>query len=459
MRNEKKAHEEVTVIGAGMAGIMAARTLHNAGWPVTVLEARDRIGGRTHTDQSLGCPIDLGGAWIHGPYGNPLTGLARKYNVATGYTDFVNASGTAMQAFDADGTPLDMAEFSYGLQLASGMATHVWSSLLYDVPRTDVRSLADLYEDLPPTPRDLSPTAQKGYYYTAVIRTQYGNAADLTEIDCQLPEDYVKLPGGDLLIYGGYNAITDRLAEGLDITTESVVSHVSYDKDGVTLTTNRGAIHSDRVIITVPVGVLKAGNIHFRPALPPEKCAAIERIGFGNYEKLALRFSDFFWPRDIQRFAWLTDRQPSLFTSWLNTGHYTGEPVIVAYHSGSRAKVVNQMSDSELIEAALDGLTIMFGDNLAGEIPAPTNYVRTNWQNDPYACGSYTFTRVGQQAGDRAALARPVADRLFFAGEATHPHYHATVHGAYETGIRAAREVMACQGASQRFMIPGSADY
>jgi monoamine oxidase len=89
--------EKILVIGAGMAGIMAARTLHDAGYDVTILEARDRLGGRTQTDNSLGSSVDLGAAWIHGPDGNPLTPLAEQLGVATGYTDFLNRSGTAVQ--------------------------------------------------------------------------------------------------------------------------------------------------------------------------------------------------------------------------------------------------------------------------------------------------------------------------------------------------------------------------
>ena len=431
------------VIGAGIAGIMAARTLHDADQSVIVLEARDRVGGRTHTDHSLGVSVDLGGSWIHGQYGNPLTPLAKQYSIAAGYTDFVNASGTAVMAFDADGTLLDAAEYAEGLQLAAGIATHAYGSALYDLPKDGACSYRELYDVGLPIPDDLTPAQAKGYYYAAVIRTQYGEAADLAEIDWRLSDEYIQLPGGDLLVYGGgFNAMTDRLAEGLDIKTETVVERISYGADGVTVATNRGEFSGARVILTAPLGVLKANVIDFNPPLPLIKQEAIARIGFGNYEKIAFRFPDFFWPRDEQRFNYLTEQEPELFTSWLNTGHYTGEPIIVAYHAGSRAKAVNEMSDGELIMGAMSVLNLLFGHNVEGELPAPVSYVRTGWQQDAYARGSYSFDKVGQQPGDRAALAQSVADRLFFAGEATHPHYYATVHGAYETGIRAAREAM-----------------
>ncbi|MEM7537141.1 MAG: NAD(P)/FAD-dependent oxidoreductase [Chloroflexota bacterium] len=444
------------VIGAGMAGIMAARTLHDAGHAVKILEARNRVGGRTHTDHSLGVSVDLGGSWIHGAYANPLTELARTYNIATGYTDFVDASGSAILAFDADGTPLDRVEYAQGLQLASGAMAHAYGSLQYALPEATPAydSYQALHEIGLPIPDNLTPTQRKGYYYASIIRAQYSAAADTHEMAWRVSNDYIRLPGGDQLVYGGgYNAITDRLAEGLTIETETIVSRIVYDNDGVTIHARKAGkdvtMHCEHVIITVPLGVLKAGVIDFAPALPQTKTDAIERIGFGNYEKIVFRFPEFFWPREFQRFNYLPGgidpQEPELFTSWLNNGHYTGEPVIVAYHAGSRAQVINEMSDSELIETAMSVLTKLFGDRVEGELPAPVSYVRTGWSHDPHCRGSYSFDKVGQQAGDRRALAASVANRLFFAGEATHPHYHSTVHGAYETGIRAAQEVMAVQ--------------
>ena len=174
-----------------------------------------------------------------------------------------------------------------------------------------------------------------------------------------------------------------------------------------------------------------------RPCLATNK-PLLSAWALANYEKLALRFSSCFWPIEPQRFHYLTDQDPELFTSWLNSAHYTGEPVLIAYHAGSRAQHVNTLSDDALIEEALAVLQTMFNQ----EIPRPVSYLRTSWARDPYAGGSYSFRRVGEQPEEAAALAKPIDGRLFFAGEATHPHYFATVHGAYETGIRAAREII-----------------
>ncbi|MEM7344532.1 MAG: NAD(P)/FAD-dependent oxidoreductase [Chloroflexota bacterium] len=198
----------------------------------------------------------------------------------------------------------------------------------------------------------------------------------------------------------------------------------------------------DRVVVSVPLGVLKGQSITFTPALPAEKAGAIARIGFGNYEKIAMRFDKFYWPREPQRFNYLSSGEPSLFHAWLNVGHYTGDPILVAYHAGRRARHINQLSDDELVTQVVDVMQRMFGGNGFGTIPMPEAYVRTNWQADPFSQGSYSFNQVGQLPEDRLTLAQPINNRLFFAGEASHPHFYASVHGAYETGVRAAREII-----------------
>lgn len=137
-------NEEIIVIGAGMAGIAAAKELGDSGYSVKVLEARDRIGGRTHTDESLGAPIDLGGSWIHGYIGNPMTLLARKYGVQGKLTDFTNMGGNSVLVFDGDGNELDAWEYGEGLRAFDGALARCAGSVLYDPPDEQARSLVDL---------------------------------------------------------------------------------------------------------------------------------------------------------------------------------------------------------------------------------------------------------------------------------------------------------------------------
>ena len=437
--------ENIIVVGAGMAGIMAARTLRGAGYEVTILEARDRIGGRTHTNHALDSPVDLGAAWIHGADGNPLMLLARELNLSLGYTDFLNRSISAVQAYDEDGSPLDQAEYANGISMALGAFYNAAGSELY-TRSEKARTLKDWLEyGLPKPDHFFSRTEMLGFRYYSLISSEYVNAADWDLIDWNLSNSHVELPGGDHLLYGsGFEAIIEYLFKGVsDLRLDTAVTRITVTDGGVALDTSDGQFTCDRLVLTVPLGVLKKQAITFDPPLPAAKTGAIERIGFGNYEKLALRFDKFYWPKSAQRFNYLSTGEPSLFHAWLNLGHYSGEPVIILYHAGRRARHINQLSDDELIDHTLEVMQRIFGDNGFGKIPAPKAYVRTNWQADPFAQGSYSFDQIGQRPGDRRLLAEPVGERLFFAGEASHPHYYATVHGAYETGIRAAREIIA----------------
>ena len=432
----------VIIVGAGVAGLMAARTLHAAGVPVTILEGRDRLGGRTHTDHSLGAAVDLGAAWIHGPDGNPLTPLARQLNIAHAPTDFINRSGLAVQAYDADGQPLDMVDYTNGQLLANGAFVHATGSELVGRREFRASSLAEFLRDELPEPAGLNPTEAMGFYYWSTVLSEYLQASDAELIASPMRHSHHGLPGGDLLLYGGgFGVIVAHLAQELNIQLNTAVTAIRYDDDQLVLQTSQGQFTADQLIIAVPLGVLKHGAIEFTPTLPAPKQAAISRIGFGYYEKLALRFDRFYWPRDRQRFNYISAGEAPLFNVWLNLGYYNHEPIIVAYHAGRRAQAINRWSDEEFITAARQTMQRLFGDHGFGQIPEPIAYQRTGWQTDPFSLGSYSFRHVTEQDGDRRTLGQSVAGKLYFAGEATHPAYYATVHGAYESGIRAAREL------------------
>jgi monoamine oxidase len=364
-----------------------------------------------------------------------MTSLAEKFGVGGSLTDFANDEGNSLLVFDHDGTPVDVAEYTVGKQHFVAMFTHTFASqLLSPPPGASVAEAMGL-----PDLAALTPTQRQGYDFTASVSMQSLDAADPSDVDWRLEQDYLTLPGGDRLLHGGgYGQIVRGLAEGLIIETAVSVHHISYSNDGVTLETNNGPYHADRVVLTVPLGVLQAGAITFDPPLPERKLTAVARLGMGSFEKLALRFPHIFWPRHAHFINYLPVDAQSLFPAWLNLACFTDEPVLVAHHAGSRATLVNKLSDGELVEAAMTALQMMFGS----DIPAPGSYVRTGWADDPFARGAYSYSRVGSEREDRVALAEGINGRLFFAGEATHLHYVATAHGAYETGVRAAREIM-----------------
>lgn len=427
---------EVIIVGAGIAGLGAGRTLHDAGLQVKLFEARQRIGGRMWSDQSLGLPVDLGGSWIHGTQGNPLTPLAEQFEAQMAFTDFRNRLGTSIAIFDADGTPIDPVLFQESRQWVEAILARARRQGLAQSGIGDMSLEAVVRQSLA---GNLGPGSlrQRLFDFSAYIRPKLLDAADVDTVSWRLAGEYHELEGGDQLLLKGYNRVSDGLAQGLAIETGTIVQRIGYDANGVQVITNKGNEPTERVVITIPLGVLQARSITFEPELPVEKQQAMARIGMGVFEKLVLKFPRCFWPNDKQIFFYLGDR-PGHFPVWLNLAHYHETPVLVAHHADSPARIINQLSDETLIAEAMIVLRAIYG----ADAPEPEAYVRTCWQNDPFSQGSYSFQKVGLLRDDRHLLAAPVGNRLFFAGEATHPHFFGTVHGAYSSGLRAAQEIL-----------------
>lgn len=406
--------ERVVVIGAGMAGLAAARQLADAGIDVTVLEARERIGGRMWTDTSLGVPIDLGAAWIHGTEGNPLVGLADRAGAATVETNFDD-----VVAFDGKGE-IDAA--------AIGASAKAWAEA--------VREVAVLGEDAGPDDSVESALRRVtdlddplvAWNVATEIGAEY--AADPDELSLAWFGSEGQFAGPDLILPQGYEPLARHLADGLNIRSGTEVTRVTDDGSGVRLDTSRGVVTADRVIVTVPLGVLKAGTITFDPPLGESKRAAIARLGFGVLDKVVLAFSEPFWPQSPDVVGLVGAQQPlPILVNGLSFG---AGPLLVGLRGGAAARSRESLSDQQSVDevrAALDA-------------PAPTGALVTRWAADRYARGSYSYLAVGASPADQRALAEPATERVLFAGEATEPEHFATVHGAYLSGVREAQRIL-----------------
>jgi monoamine oxidase len=417
---------EVIVIGAGVAGLAAARALHDAGSQVVVLEGRDRAGGRISTDRSLGTAVDLGATWIHGIRGNPITALARRAGVRT-----MLSPHPALRLWDAgDGM----------LSLDAGLATmRGFRELLEDAAALGARieqdiSMAEALARLSPERAD----AQRVLAWSLRwLELMSGGACEALSL--QHWSDDEALPGPDHVFPQGYDGITHHLARGLDIRFEHAVAHIDWSGDEVVVETSCGAFRAARVVLTLPLGVLKAGNVAFTPALPERKRAAIERLGVGLVEKIALRFQAPFWPRDVTHLHLMSGTRDEIsgFTSlWPQ-----GAPVLVAYATGRAGRALDALDDGGAVAPALAALAHMFG---AAVTPVEATAI-SRWHRDPFSRGASSFIPVGASGEDYDAMATPVGDRLFFAGEATCRKHPSTVHGAYLSGLREAGRLLAGQ--------------
>jgi monoamine oxidase len=421
--------ERVLVIGAGMAGLGAARDLAERGYQVTVLEGRERIGGRVWTDRSWpGIALDLGTSWIHGIEDNPIAALADQFGVRTVPSDY-----DSFTVYNADGVALSDA--------AVDALDERFEELLavVDEARDGRDEDAALGDGLDAAIADAGYSAREVHElrFAIALTIEHDYAADVADLSLEHWDQDDEIRGEQVVFPDGYGQLVERLAEGLDIRLGQVVRHVAYDDTGVTVTTNQSTFTAERVIVTLPLGVLKAGDDTFEPPLPDSKQRAIERLAMGVLNKLYLRFPEGFWQDAEAEFLGYIGERTGEWADWIDIARYTGAPVLMAFNAGSFGTAIEALPDEVLVAQAMQVLRTIFGER----IPDPEEWRATRWSSDPLARGSYSHIPPGAGGDDYDALAEPIGERLFFAGEATQRASPATVHGAYLSGLRAAEEV------------------
>jgi monoamine oxidase len=405
---------DVVVVGAGAAGIEAARTLIAAGRSVIVLEARDRIGGRVHFDAALGqqAAFDAGARFIHWAERNPWTDIARKLGAPATSESWGGSFATFRNGERVDPSQRAERRAAFG---------RVWRLLDADTP---------------PSP-DVSVAARIGDGIELEAARSLMHLSMGEEPERISVRDYARLwSGDDLEVPSGYGTLVERHGAGLPVRMSTPVRSIDWSGAGVRVETQAGVLTAGAAIVTVPVGVLQAGGIRFTPGLPAETSRALDGLGMGSLTKIALRVEG-------ERFGL------SPFSSFFDTTR-ADEPfsvefwpfdrnVVLCQLGGDYARRVLGMGEREAIAFALDKLVSMLGASARGKI-GPGQVA--GWWTDPLARGSYSLCRPGHDDA-RALLAQPVADRLWFAGEATGEGPAVTVGGATLEGARAARAAIA----------------
>lgn len=426
------ARHTAIVIGAGMAGLAAARRLADAGKKVIVLEARDRLGGRLFTSKRWAdAPVDVGATWIHGDGpGNPISDLARRAGARLATTQF-----TRDQIYDADGQQLDAsaAEALEALreEIEQAIAAHQQSDV-----DASLREAVHLGVDH--VNRSPEEQQQIDHLINTTFEHEYSGSAD--ELSALWFDSDSRFAGSESLFLDGYGVLVDHVASGLDIRLQHVVSHIGRSAGGVTVRTNRGDFSAELAVVTLPLGVLQAHQVTFTPPLPPSKVAAISGLGVGVLNKCFLRFPSVFW--DAQS-DWLShipaQDQRGQWAEWVSLARPTGQAVLLGFNAADFGRAIEAWSDQEIVDDAMRTLRTIFGSG----IPDPIDWQVSRWASDPFARGAYSFNKVGGDPSMRNDLARSVDRVLYFAGEATEPRYFQSVHGAYLSGQRAAAEALA----------------
>ena len=418
----------VLVLGAGIAGLAAAQALTEQGRSVIILEARNRVGGRMWTDSSLGVPLDLGASWIHGVNGNPITKLAKQFGVKTVPTDDENSI-----MINADGSEYSDVEWEETESLFEEIYEEV--ALMQEETENDT-SLQDAF-DAVLSEYDLSDEQMRRLNYYAYLGTSLEYGADMNDLSLWEWDQDEEFGGEEVIFPGGYNQITNGLAKGLDIRLETVVKTIRYGDDGVVVETTAGDFVADQAVVTFPLGVLKQASVKFEPPLPESKQLAIQKLAMGVLNKVYLRFPEVFWDENVETISYLGDVLGE-WSDWLSFVPFTGEPVLMAFHGGDKGFALENLSDDVIVAGAMKTLQVMFGES----VPEPIGVLITRWGKDPFALGAYSHIPPFASGEDYDALFEPVDDKLYFAGEATSREYPSTVHGAYLSGLAAAREML-----------------
>jgi monoamine oxidase len=411
------------VIGGGAAGIAAAKMLHAASVDVLLVEASDRLGGRAHSlplasllpskgsnagwaPAFAGKYVDAGCGWLHSAQRNPWTEIAK----ATGFTVDQSEANWRTQWRDLGFPPEEQA--------AASSAYSAWNARALAALDGPDRPLADFID------------ANDRWRPKIDAISGYANGANLTQVSLH---DWAAYEEGSTddnwSVQEGYGTLVASHAVGLPVQLSTPVTRIDHSGRNLRLDTPAGTIEADDVIVCVPTTILARSQLVFDPPLP-EKHAAANALPLGLADKVFLHVDRPEWPSN----AHLVGNPYSACTASHRLSPF-GWPIVESFFGGDCAEM---LEDGDAAHFAIDELVGLLGSDWSKRF---TSLAATRWRHEPYIGGSYSHARIGQ-AGQRAVLAGPVDRRIYFAGEACHPSDFSTAHGAYETGVAAARAVI-----------------
>lgn len=442
----------IVIIGAGISGIGAARQLKNLGFKVTVLEARNRIGGRIWDDDSFGVCVGKGAQIVTGVVNSPTTIICEQADLNMRYLmekcDLYLSSGEVVDS-TLDGrmelhfnSVLDaVATWRKGARQDTSLYAQVWDMHSKFLQETNSRFNEE----------------QMKVFHFHLSNLEYACGVDLHQVSAlywDQNEAYEQFAGDHTMLRLGYSTVMRRLAEELIASNElhvnTPVARVDYSGDGVTVTCSSGEkIQASHVLVTVPLAVLQASTIEFVPALPKWKLEALNGLGAGVIEKVVLQFPHNFWDArvcgaDFFGFVPPTEKERGRFPVFCDMSKHGGKKnskvhILMTYLCGESANLMLTKTNEDIVAMCVNVLESIFGKKA---VPKPIKYFVTRWSQDPYARMVYSYVKIGGSGESYDKLAANINGKVFFAGEATNRRFPQTVAGAYLSGLREAGNIL-----------------
>jgi monoamine oxidase len=401
---------DVAIIGAGAAGLGAARALENSGLSVIVLEARDRVGGRAHTILAApGIVFDLGCGWLHSANKNSFVGIAKQLNFEIDKT----RPPWREQSFDTGFPHSERQDFIAALDA------------FYDRAEQAAENGGDDAAN-----KYLEPGNRWNPMIHAI--STFVNGCELDQVSIR---DMAAYEDTEInwRVRRGYGALIAAYGAPCPLALNTEVTLIDHSAKRVRIETSRGTLTASKVIVTVPTNLIADEAIRFHPALPT-KVEAARGLPLGVDDKVMLALDEAeALPKD-------GNLRGATMRTAMGSFHLRpfGQPCIEGFFGGTFARELENLGDGAFAAESIDQIVALLGSDFRRKLKP---LAESRWAHDPFARGAYSHALPGR-AGDRAILAAPVDGRLFFAGEATCPNLFSTAHGARDSGERAAGEVM-----------------
>lgn len=406
---------DIAIVGAGAAGIAAARRIAAAGRKPLILEASERIGGRCITDtQIFGVPYDPGAHWIHMPDINPVAKLAPR----TGLEIYPAPTGQRLRIGQRNAREGELEDFLAAVVRCNRAIQEAARG------KVDVSCAQVLPKDI----GDMMPVVE--FFLGA-----FGCGKDLADISAmdfaRSAERYI-----DTYCRQGFGALLAKLAEGLPVQVATPVTQIdSWGRASVELATARGRVTARAVIVTASTNVLAGGKIAFAPELPKRQLEALSKLSLGSYDRIALELTGN--PLGLQRDDLVFEKAESNRTAAL-LANVSGTPLAYIDVGGQFGRDLAAKGRREMTAFAIEWLAGLYGASIRKSVGRTH---ATQWNSEPWALGAFSAAAVGGQPS-RRVLMEPLRDRVFFAGEAVHETLWGTVGGAWESGERAANAAL-----------------